>query len=157
MGGTQSPDCCWFWPRQDQSIWWERVPKLFHLLLSAVYLIGLGSGKRPHSRTTTHPTRLYPCEGDTRSQGRGEPQLGEREDASARKLPGTQHRVWERRSQRQTLSITATLYYQSLHRLSPLPEVSRTRVEPGSDEVGEGRQSSPRPRESLGVQDQPGP
>lgn len=51
-------------------------------------------------------------------------------------------------------SITATLYYQSVDRLSPFPEVSRTRVdmsrrEPVSREVGEGSQSSSRPREGL--------
>lgn len=72
----------------------------------------------------------------------------------ARKLPGTQHGARERKPVPGLLSITATLYYQNLYRPSPLPEVSRSRVdrsrrEPGFDEVGEGSQSSPRAREGL--------
>lgn len=35
---------CWFWPLQDQTIRWERVPKPLQLLLLTVHLTGLGSG-----------------------------------------------------------------------------------------------------------------
>lgn len=72
----------------------------------------------------------------------------------ARKLPGTQHGTRERKPVPGLPSITATLYYQNLYRQSPLPEVSRTRVdrsrrEPGYDGDGEGSQGSPRAREGL--------
>lgn len=47
----------------------------------------------------------------------------------ARKLPGTQYGVQERKPMPGLPSITATLYYQDLYRPSPLPEVIRIRVD----------------------------
>lgn len=72
----------------------------------------------------------------------------------ARKLPGTQRGPQGRQPVPGCPSVTATLYYPNLYRPSPLPEVSRTSVdrsrrEPGSDGVGEGSQSTARPREGL--------
>lgn len=105
-----------------------------------------------------HPPHicLSHCEGDggATEEENSNSVSGNLSQSLARKLPGTQHGVQERKPVPGSPSITATLYYQNLYRPRPLPEVNRTRVDrnrraSGSDEVGQGSQSSPRPREGL--------
>lgn len=147
------------WGEQPRQWAGHSLPNRLLLVLAFArsdYLVGktgLGSGIEHTSSPSIHPTVR-----GRRSHRRGELQQCEWELTSVPSQEASGNSAWsagEKASARLAFHhCNPTLPKPLQARPSPLPEISRTRVDrsrraPGSDAVDEGSQSSPRPKEGL--------